>query len=140
MLLWDLGFPRTPQERVGMLFWRLHRCARVLFSLRFHLGEMSPAECVALLVNEVGHERENAVAEVRRSFEGGYAPLYQLAYLIGGYQVRSLYHEATGDGGMTPRQFHDAFLRENCVPIAALRAYLLGHPLDKDTRLGDWRF
>ena len=110
-----------------MLFWRLHRCARVLFSLRFHLGEMSPAECVALLVDEVGHERENAVAEVRRSFEGGYDPLYQCAYLIGGFQVRALYQEATGDGGMTPRQFHDTFLRENCLPIAALRAS--GNPI-----------
>ena len=27
MLLWDMGFPRTPEERVGMLFWRAHRCA-----------------------------------------------------------------------------------------------------------------
>jgi uncharacterized protein (DUF885 family) len=101
---------------------------------------MSPAECVSLLVDEVGHERENAVAEVRRSFEGGYDPLYQCAYLIGGFQVHTLYQEATGTGGMSPRQFHDAFLRENCLPIAALRAYLLGHPLERDTCLGDWRF
>jgi uncharacterized protein (DUF885 family) len=112
----------------------------VLFSLRFHLGEMSPAECVSLLTDEVGHERENAVAEVRRSFEGGYDPLYQCAYLIGGFQVRALYQEATGTGEMTPRQFHDAFLRQNCLPIAALRAYLLNLPLEKGTHLGDWRF
>ncbi len=31
MLLWDLKFPRTPEERIGMLFWRMHRCARIIF-------------------------------------------------------------------------------------------------------------
>ncbi|MEC8800013.1 MAG: DUF885 family protein, partial [Planctomycetota bacterium] len=28
MLLWDLDFPRSAEDRVGMLFWRKHRCAR----------------------------------------------------------------------------------------------------------------
>lgn len=137
-LLWERGFPRTPLERVGMLFWRLHRCARVLFSLKFHLGEWSPQDCIDLLVNEVGHEPKNAEAEVRRSFGGNYDPLYQLAYLIGGMQVHALHREYLAQGG-TDRQFHDAFLRENLMPIPALRAYLLGHPLEKDTDLL-WRF
>ena len=35
MLLWDLGFPATPENRVGVLFWRMHRCARIIFSLEF---------------------------------------------------------------------------------------------------------
>lgn len=137
MLLWDLGFPRTPQERVGMLFWRLHRCARVLFSLKFHLGEMSPQECVEMLVNEVGHERENALGEVRRSCGSDYDPLYQCAYLIGGLQVRALYRELVDSGRMTPRSFHDAFLRENCMPICVLRALLADLPLERDFQ-GDW--
>jgi hypothetical protein len=139
MLLWDLGFPRTPEERMGMLFWRLHRCARVIFSLGFHLGELTPEQCVEMLVDEVGHERENALGEVRRSFGGDYDPLYQCAYLIGGLQVRALHRELVGPGTMTHRQFHDAVLRENSVPIAALRALLLDLPLERDFR-GDWRF
>jgi len=139
MLLWDLGFPRTPEERMGMLFWRMHRCARVLFSLGFHLGEMTPQQCVDMLVDEVGHERENALAEVRRSFGGDYDPLYQCAYLIGGLQLRSLHRELVGSGRTTQREFHDAVLRENTMPIAALRALLLGLPLERDFR-GDWRF
>ncbi|MGC8001343.1 hypothetical protein, partial [Salmonella enterica] len=75
-------------------------------------------------VNDVGHERFNAEAEVRRSFGGDYPPLYQLAYLIGGLQVRALHRELVGSGKMTHRQFHDAFLRENCIPIPVLRALL----------------
>jgi uncharacterized protein DUF885 len=139
MLLWDLGFPRTPEERIGMLFWRAHRCARVLFSLGFHLGQMTPNECIEMLVQEVGHERDNAIAEVRRSFGSDYDPLYQCAYLIGGLQVRSLHRELVGSGRMTHREFHHAFLQENCMPIALLRALLSGHPLERDFR-GDWRF
>jgi hypothetical protein len=139
MLLWDRGFAQSPEDRIGMLFWRLHRCARVIFSLGFHLGEMTPRECVELLVNDVGHERDNALAEVRRSFGGDYDPLYQLAYLIGGLQVRALHREVVGPGRMTDRAFHDAVLRENSMPIAVLRALLTGEPLEREFR-GAWRF
>jgi uncharacterized protein (DUF885 family) len=57
MLFWDLGFTATPEDRVGALFWRMHRCARILFSLGFHLGKMTPAQCIDFLVERVGHER-----------------------------------------------------------------------------------
>ena len=40
--LYERGFARTPEERIGMLFWRNHRAARILFSLGFHLGKMTP--------------------------------------------------------------------------------------------------
>jgi len=36
------------------------------------------------LVDRVGHERENAAGEVRRSFKGDYGPLYQAGYMLGG--------------------------------------------------------
>ena len=75
MRLWDLNFPQTPENRIGMLFWRMHRCARILFSLNFHLEKWTAKQCVDFLVDRVGHERENAAAEVRRSFEGNYPPL-----------------------------------------------------------------
>src|SRR5262249_27380613 len=111
MLLWDLGFPKSPENRIGMLFWRMHRCARVSFSLRFHLEEMTPQECIDYLVDRVGHERENATAEVRRSFNGSYGPLYQCGYLIGALQFRGLHREMVESGHMTNREFHDAILR-----------------------------
>jgi len=46
MLLWDRGFAQSPEDRIGMLFWRTHRCARVVFSLRFHLEQMTARECL----------------------------------------------------------------------------------------------
>ena len=93
LMLYDLGFHKTPEERVGALFWRMHRCARIIFSLNFHMGLWSPQECIDFLVDKVGHERDNATAEVRRSFQGGYGPLYQAAYLLGGLQLRGLRKE-----------------------------------------------
>jgi len=139
MVLWEQGFPRTPEERVGMLFWRSHRCARIVFSLGFHLGEMTPQECIDMLVEEVGHERDNAAAEVRRSFRGDYDPLYQLAYLIGGLQVHALRDELVDSGRMTQRGFHDAFLRENNMPIAIVRELLAGRSIPK-AGVAEWRF
>jgi len=120
MLLWDLGFAQTPLERAGMLYWRMHRCARVVFSLEFHRGQRSGQECIDYLVETCGHERDNASAEVRRSLSDAYDPLYQLAYLIGGLQVRRLCREQI-ESGWSYRQFHDRFLQTNQMPIKAMR-------------------
>lgn len=139
MLLWDIGFPRSPEDRVGMLFWRMHRCARILFSLSFHLETMTPEECIDLLVNRVGHERDNAEAEVRRSFGGDYPPLYQCAYMLGGLQMRALRRELVEGGRMSERDFHDEALRQSAIPIELLRAALSGNPPSLDFT-PSWRF
>ena len=138
-LLWDLGFPKSPENRIGMLFWRMHRCARIIFSLSFHLEKMSPQECIDLLVDRVGHERFNAEAEVRRSFAGNYGPLYQIAYMIGGLQIYSMHKELVDSGKMTNRAFHDALLREGSVPIEMMRAELMKQPLTRDYKTS-WKF
>ncbi len=121
-ILWDKGFNDTPEERVGALFWRMHRAARIIFSLKFHMGEWSPQECIDFLVDRVGHERDNATAEVRRSFQGGYSPLYQAAYLLGGLQLRGLRRELVDSKQMTEKAFHDELIRQGSMPIAWLRA------------------
>jgi hypothetical protein len=139
-LLWKRGFPVSPEDRIGMLFWRMHRCARVAFSLRYHLGLMSAAECVEMLVERVGHERENALAEVRRSLGDDYPPLYQAAYLLGGLQMHALYEELVESGQMTPRAFHDTVLQRNCIPIPLLRAELIGLPIPQNLTDLRWRF
>ena len=139
LLLWDRGFAKSPENKVGMLFWRMHRCARILFSLGFHLEKLTPKQCVDMLVDRVGHERDNAEAEVRRSFETSYGPLYQAAYLLGGMQIRALHRELVESGAMTERAFHDAILRENAIPIEMLRAALTHQRLTPDHK-PSWRF
>jgi len=139
MLFWDLNFPKTPENRIGMLFWRMHRCARIIFSLSFHLEKMTPQECIDFLVDRVGHERDNATAEVRRSFDGSYGPLYQIAYLIGGLQFYSLHHELVDSKKMTNRTFHDWIYKENRMPVEMVRAILTNQKLTRDFR-SNWRF
>ena len=132
MLLWDQGFNATPEDRVGALFWRMHRSARIIFSLGFHLGTMTPQQAIDYLVDRVGHERANAEAEVRRSFLGTYPPLYQLAYMMGGLQFRSLHQELVGSGRMTNKAFHDAILQGGAMPVEMVRAMLTNAPLARD--------
>jgi hypothetical protein len=141
LVLYDKGFNDTPEERIGALFWRMHRCARIIFSLNFHMGRWSPQEAIDFLVDRVNFERENAIAEVRRSFDpsAGYSALYQAAYLLGGLQLRGLRHEFVDSGRMSEREFHDRVVIQGSMPIALHRLALLPGTLSRDMSL-DWRF
>ena len=138
-LLWDAQFPRSPEDRVGMLFWRMHRCARIIFSLNYHLGKWTPQQCIDFLVARVGHERANAEGEVRRSYTGGYGPLYQLAYMTGAFQFYALKKELVDSSKMSLKAFNDAILRENNMPVEMVRAILTNQPLKRDFTTS-WRF
>lgn len=132
MLFWDKGFDRTPEERVGALVWRMHRSARIIFTMNFHLGRWTPQQCVQSLIDNVGFEPDNASAEVRRSFDGSVGPLYQSAYLLGALQFRALHHELVDSKKMTDRQFHDTVLHENFMPVEVLRADMENQRLTRD--------
>lgn len=138
-ILWDMNFPRSPEDKVGMLFWRMHRCARIIFSLNYHLGKWTPKQCIDFLVDRVGHERANAEGEVRRSFTGTYGPLYQLAYMTGAFQFYALKKELVDSGKMTYKQYHDAVMRENSMPVEMVRAILTNQPLTADFKTS-WKF
>ena len=139
MFLWDHGFQQTPEDRMGALFWRMHRSARIIFSLNFHLGKMTPEQAIQFLVDTVDFERANAEGEVRRSFNGSYSPLYQAGYMLGGLQLRALHKELVDSKKMTEREFHDSVLQGGPMPITMVRARLAKSPL---TRSGSapWRF
>ena len=140
MLLWDRGFFHTsPESRVGAMFWRMHRAARIIFSLNFHLGKMTPEQAIDFLVDRVGHERANATAEVRRSFIGTYPPLYQAAYMLGGLQFRALHRDLVGSKKMTDLRFHDTILQNGRIPVEMVRALLTDAPLARGYR-ARWRF
>jgi hypothetical protein len=129
---WDLGWARTPAEKIGMLFWRMHRAARVIVSLKYQLGQLTPDEMVAFLVDRGGHEKFGATSEVRRFLTA--PPLYQASYLTGGLQLLALHNELVGGGKLTEQQFNDAVLAENSMPIELLRASLKKLPLACDAQ------
>jgi uncharacterized protein (DUF885 family) len=137
--LWDHDFHVRPEDRLGAIAWRMHRSARIVFSLSFHLGKMTPEQCIEYLVDKVPFERANSEAEVRRSFNGSYSPIYQAAYMLGGLQLRTLYKELVTGGKMTDREFHDALYRGGPMPIAMVRARLAKMPLTRDGA-APWKF
>lgn len=139
MLLWDRGFARSPEDRMGMLWWRMHRATRIIFSLNFHLGNWTPEQAIAFLVEKGRHDRFTATGEVRRSFNSTYSPLYQAAYMLGGLQIRSMYKELVETKKMTAKAFHDAILRQGEMPIELLRAALTDAPIAPDYR-ATWKF
>jgi hypothetical protein len=137
LILYEDGFPRDNADKIGMLFWRLHRAARIVFSLNFQLGNWSSQKAVDFLVERVGHERANAEAEVRRT--AMVEPLYQIAYLVGGLQLKSLREEVVESGDMTPKEFHDTIWQGGEMPIELVRARLTKHPLTPDYET-QWRW
>jgi uncharacterized protein (DUF885 family) len=142
MRLWDMDFQRSPEDRIGMLFWRMHRCARIIFSISYQLGQMTAEEAIDFLVDRIGHERDNATVEAMAHLSGrayGGRPLAQSSYLIGGLQIRSLSRELVDSGKMSPKEFHDAVLREGSIPIELLRAKLTGEMLSPDFS-SKWKF
>ncbi|MDE1190692.1 MAG: DUF885 family protein [Arachidicoccus sp.] len=139
LLLYDMNFPQSPEDRIGMLFWHMHRCARIIFSLNYHMGKWTPEQCIDFLVDKVGHEKANAAGEVRRSFEGHYSPLYQVAYLTGGRQFYALKKELVDTKKMTYKQFHDAVMHLNEMPVEMVRAILTNQPLSTNYQ-PHWKF
>ena len=137
-VLWKRrDFFTSPEDRIGTMFWRMHRCARITLSLGFHLGKVQPQEAIDYLVDRVGHERSTAEGEVRRWLGGDYGPLYQIGYMIGALQMLALREEALQKMG--EKEFHDAVLQLGAIPVELARAALLGRELERDYE-ASWRF
>jgi len=127
------GFFRDPRERIGHLFWRLLRAARIVVSTRFHLREWTPAQMVDSMVESAGLERSAAQAEVDRYMT--YSPLYQCAYLFGARQIGELREEcrakwdAAAKAGKGPafddEFFHRKLAEQGSIPLAFARMALL---------------
>eukprot|EP01043_Picozoa_sp_COSAG02_P040701 COSAG02_NODE_3314_length_6953_cov_4.605924_4_plen_83_part_00 len=49
------GFHKDLKDKVGALFWRSHRCARIIFSLKYEMGEMTAAVCWLAIIAVIDH-------------------------------------------------------------------------------------
>ena len=52
--------------------------------------------------------------------------------MLGGLQLMGLRRELVDTGTMSEREFHDAVLAANSMPIELLRALLTNTPLERD--------
>jgi uncharacterized protein (DUF885 family) len=68
-----------------------------------------------------------------------YSPLYQVAYMIGGLQLRALKGEVVDNGKMTLKAYHDGLLQHNSIPVEMIRAQMLGISVGPEWQAA-WRF
>ena len=59
--------------------------------------------------------------------------------MIGGLQFYALKKELVDSGKMSYKQYHDAVLHENEMPVEMLRAILTNQTINKDFKT-NWRF
>jgi uncharacterized protein (DUF885 family) len=123
-LMEELGFIGEPIQRLGRLNDQLWRAARIILDVSLHTRGMTVEEAVDFLVEEVGLERANALAEVRRYTS---SPTQPLSYLVGKLEILKLIEEfkAKAPGGSL-RELHDAILSCGSLPPRLMRACLLG--------------
>jgi len=138
LLLYRLGMAPEPENKYGCLFWRMHRCARIMVVLGFHSGKLSIQDCLDLVIGRVGHDTYAGTSQVRWLVAGDLT-LYGASYMLGGLQLLGLRREMVDSGRMTDRAFHDRILKANLMPIYLLRALLTDHPLTQD-ETSDWGF
>ena len=83
--LWDLGWAKTPEDRIGMLFWRMTRAAAD------HRQPEVPPRPHETRGNGRLSDRSRGTREIRRHRRGAALhqaePLYQVGYMVGGRQI-----------------------------------------------------
>ena len=112
--LFDLGWAQTPEDRIGMLFWRMHRAARdpglaplpawkddARRNGRFSRSAGRPRA-------DGGHQRSATLPHRTAAVPGRLSPRRPSAY--------SLHNELVGGGKMSESQFHVAVLRRTRCP------------------------
>ena len=119
-LMVEVGYYRTPEQRLFQLMNLLWRAIRIVLDVGLHTRGMTPKEAVDYMVEHLPIERRSAEAEVRRYCAW---PTYQLCYAVGRRELlklRESYREAVG-GDFDPRRFHDALLAYGGLPVSLAR-------------------
>jgi hypothetical protein len=119
-LMVEVGYYRTPEQRLFQLMNLLWRAIRIVLDVGLHTRGMTPKEAVDYMVEHLPIERRSAEAEVRRYCAW---PTYQLCYAVGRRELlrlRDAYREAAG-GSFEPRRFHDALLAFGGIPVSLAR-------------------
>lgn len=118
------GYFGDPRDLASQRKMRLWRAARVIIDVGTHLGKMTQAEGVELLVDGIGMERACAADEVQRYVD---APLYYSGYMAGCLEMEALRRECEARDGarFDLRAFHDAVLACGPIPFRFVRRAVL---------------
>lgn len=119
-LMYQHGFYPNDLARLTQLRMRLWRAARVIIDPSIHTGRMSFDEAVTLLVDGVGLERADAVAEVTRYTTW---PTQAVSYIVGMREMETLRDEVRVKEGerFDLARFHDILLEQGSLPPPLMR-------------------
>ena len=134
LLLYEKGFAKSNEDKLGMLFFQKLRAARVITSINYHTKKWTKEQCIAFFKNQVGADDFVAISESNRAFTS-----YPISYLIGGLQFLSLKKELVDSGKMSLKDFHNKMYQENYIPMNLFRYALKGEKIPEKIP-NSWRF
>jgi len=119
-MMGEEGFYRSEEEKFFQRVHLLWRAVRVLLDVGLHTRGMTFAQAVDYLVANLGVDRANAEAEVRRYCAEAAQPL---CYAVGRRDILALRSDFRAARGttFTLRAFHDAILRYGGLPVTLMR-------------------
>ena len=119
----DAGFYADARTHLGQLKETRWRAARVVVDVGLQLGEMSVDETIEFMMSEVGLEKVNATAEVKR-YTGN--PTQPSSYLVGKLAILSIRerYEARAGAAFDLKTFHDELLELGSIQPALVEASL----------------
>jgi uncharacterized protein (DUF885 family) len=122
-LMEQLGFLDDPVQPLARRKDQLWRAARIILDVSLHTRGMTVDEAVAFLVEKVGLEPGDALAEVRRYTQN---PTQPMSYLIGKLEILKFIETyKTRRPGASMREIHDAILACGSLPPKLLAQRLL---------------
>jgi uncharacterized protein (DUF885 family) len=123
-LMEQLGYLSDPVQPLARRKDQLWRAARIVLDVSLHTRGMTIDEAVAFLVDRVGLEPADALAEVRRYTQ---SPTQPMSYLIGKLEILKFIDAYKARHPGTPmREMHDAILACGSLPPKLLAQRLLG--------------
>ena len=123
-LMEQLGFLNDPVQPLARRKDQLWRAARIILDVSLHTRGMTVEEGVAFLVDRVGLEPADALAEVRRYTQ---SPTQPMSYLIGKLEILKFVEAYKARHPEMPmREMHDAILACGSLPPKLLAQRLLG--------------
>lgn len=118
-MMTEQGYDDTPEFRLVQNADLIWRACRIIVDIKLHTCRMGFDEAVEFMVENIGMERDGALAEVKRYTQ---YPTYQLSYLLGKKLINDLKIQVKEQMGerFTEKFFHDTIIYSGSMPVEFL--------------------
>jgi len=122
----ELGLYTDPYQYMGALGDEMHRAIRLVVDVGMHTGKLTREQAIQYMMDNEAISLDGATAEIERYMA---IPGQALSYKIGALKIAALRAQYEKELGSKFKLsgFHDAILKDGCMPLAVL-----------ETKLADW--